>query len=153
MVFGKSETAWDSLSSLLTVFILTLTLDSPVLLQWQDLPFSCWGQISSTSSWIASTLSVSALDYHYPTEAHSGDAQQLLHLQNTTFPPQPLHRSSRTACSHSTHVHTEYPVLCLPGNCCIANASLAYRLQSDSGEARCGALRSWGRSCRNAEGI
>lgn len=110
----KSETAWDSLSSLLMVFIQTLTLDSPVLLRWQDLPFSCWVQISSTSSWIAWTPSAKALDYDYPTKAHSGDAQQLLHLQNATPPPQPLHRSSRTACTHSTHVHTQDPVLCLP---------------------------------------
>lgn len=76
----KSETAWDSLRSLLMVFIQTLTFDSPVLLQWQNLPFSCWVQISGTSSWIPE------LDYDYPTKAHPSDAQQLLHLQNATSP-------------------------------------------------------------------
>lgn len=58
---------------------------------------------------------VNALDYDYPTKAHPSDAQQLLHLQNATSPPQPLHRSSRTACTHSTHDHTDILSFVCPG--------------------------------------
>lgn len=84
---------------------------------------------------------VNALDYDYPTKAHPSDAQQLLHLQNATS-------AQKQDSLHPQHTRPyRYPVLCLPRDCCTANVSLANRLQSDSGETRYGAQRSWGRSC------